>query len=251
MVDMNYVENPNLPQNAVKSVVVSPINSPLISGLEAVGINCICTELGDLNRFPVSHHADMTCCHLGGERIIVSKEGRALGEKLAQSDFEVKYAQVGESYPTDCSLNCAIIGDLIFAKKENISREISEYFQNNSKETHYVNQGYAKCSVAIVAQNAIITADRGIAAVAVALGMDVLEIPAGSIAINGYSYGFIGGCCGKLAGDILGFCGNIKAHPAYDDIKSFTMAHGVYCEPICGGDLFDVGGILPVIEKFS
>jgi hypothetical protein len=76
----------------------------------------------------------------------------------------------------------------------------------------------------------------------------VLRITEGCIQLPGLSHGFIGGCCGKLAPNLMVFAGNIKAHPDYCGIKAFMEARGVGIEQLCDGPLTDIGGIIPLIE---
>ena len=246
---MRCIEKPNLPTTKVKKVIISPIKEQVILGLKQLGIEPIFTEIGDLERLPVAHHADMSAHHLGGKQMLVRDGDMWLTKALINNGFEVAFSKVGENYPSDCALNCMRIGNIVIAGKNSISREIKSFCYENGQIINYVNQGYAKCSTAIVAKNAIITADVGIAKEASELGIDVLIIKEGNIAINKYDTGFIGGTCGKLSHDILAFCGNVKAHPSFEEIIFFCRSHEVYCEQICGGELFDIGGILPITES--
>ena len=59
-------------------------------------------------------------------------------------------------------------------------------------------QGYSRCSVCVVSDNAIITADEGICRSAEAHGVDVLKIRPGYIDPPGFDYGFIGGQASKF-----------------------------------------------------
>ena len=110
------------------------------------------------------------------------------------------------------------------------------------------NQGYAKCSCAIINENTVITADRSIAN-ALDNFADVLLIKPGDIELPGYEYGFIGGCCGRLDKDKLAFYGDPYRHSSGREIVSFIEKHD--CEPVSlkNGNLFDFGGFIPLFEE--
>jgi hypothetical protein len=57
-----------------------------------------------------------------------------------------------------------------------------------------VKQGYTKCSVLPVSNNAFITDDISIYNQCVSFGIDVLYVGKGDVSLPGYNYGFIGGC---------------------------------------------------------
>ena len=110
-------------------------------------------------------------------------------------------------------------------------------------------QGYARCSVCVVDENSIITADRGIAAAARKNGIDVLMIRPGFIALDGFPYGFIGGAAFKIAADILSFTGTLDRHPDKAAIEDFLSAKKIKPVYITHYPIFDIGGALPVTEK--
>ena len=112
-----------------------------------------------------------------------------------------------------------------------------------------VKQGYAKCSVLAVCNDAIITADRGIAKAAESHEIEVLLIQQGGIYIKGYDTGFIGGCGGMIESKILGTSGSMKLLKDYDNIKDFLRNRNIYIENLGGKELCDIGGILPLCEE--
>ena len=79
--------------------------------------------------------------------------------------------------------------------------------------------------------------------------MQALKIRDGFIELPGYNYGFIGGACGLISPYKLAFAGDVTRHPDYLAIKTFL--HSQKVEAIClhDGNLFDIGGILPIMEK--
>lgn len=110
-------------------------------------------------------------------------------------------------------------------------------------------QGYAKCSAVPVTENAIITDDVAIASAAEKNGLEVLLVSKGDVLLPGREYGFIGGCCGLIAPDIMLFNGDLSSHGDADRIRAFLSSFGVSAEETGHFPLTDIGGILPLAEK--
>ena len=115
----------------------------------------------------------------------------------------------------------------------------------------HTNQRYAKCCCAVVGENALITSDNGIYKICLANKIDVLKISVGDILLDGYAYGFIGGCCGFISKNTLAFSGNVKLHKNYTDIRDFARNYHVELYSLTNGKLYDIGGILPIKEIYN
>ena len=156
----------------------------------------------------------------------------------------------GEAYPDDVPLNSAFIGNCLFCNPRTIDPFILNYALKSGHTITSVRQGYTKCSIAIITESAIITADTIIAKKAKELKMDVLKIREGHIELSGFSYGFIGGCCGKISRDLMVFTGNIELHPDGKNIISFLRNYGIYAYSLSQEHILkDIGGIIPVAEN--
>ena len=101
-------------------------------------------------------------------------------------------------------------------------------------------QGYARCSVCVVDENSIITADAGIAAAAEGRGLDVLRIQAGFFELPS---------CFKLSKTELVFTGTIDRHPDRGAIIGFLHDHGVEALYLRDEPAVDIGGIIPIFEQ--
>ena len=69
-----------------------------------------------------------------------------------------------------------------------------------------------------------------------------IGISPGSVLLDGYDYGFIGGASG-FDGRSLYFCGDVDLHPDGCAIRSFCDDHGIGCVSLSPLPLHDVGGI--------
>lgn len=185
---------------------------------------------------PTDTHADMLLCAVG-DVIFKHVDYSLAGEFININE------SMSNKYPHDVLLNIAIVGNHAFCSKKHASSEILDYLEGNGYSIHHVAQGYAHCSTCIVGNNAIITADEGIFALASSLGIDAFKISSGHISLSPYDYGFIGGASGTTANAVY-ICGSLKYHPDGEAISAFIKSHGKRVVELCDSPLFDVGGIV-------
>lgn len=157
-------------------------------------------------------------------------------------------AEAGDKYPSDCGLCAAVSGRNIICRKASVDEEILRLADVLGYNLINVPQGYSNCSCAVLADGAIITADRGIAKVTLENGIDTLLITEGNVELPGYAYGFIGGATG-LGGNILYFCGNLESHPDHAAIKEFASNHNTKCVSLSDEKLYDVGSLLFISKQ--
>ena len=201
---------------------------------------------------PVSSHPDMlTFIH--GDKYFCTKEYYAIAKDVFNKINHLGYSPIftdevpSKKYPNDILFNALTLGDKLFCSQKGASRELVKFANNNNLEIINTKQGYAKCSVCKISENAIITADKGISKLAKSNGIDVLTICEGDVELDGYGYGFIGGASGLFDNTVY-FCGDIMKHPDGQRIAEFCMKHKK--EYICLSDdkLFDVGTLF-LIQK--
>lgn len=150
---------------------------------------------------------------------------------------------LGGTYPEDVLLNAAKVGKYLVCRPDATASELLAYAKQNGVTVLPVRQGYAKCNTCIVSDNAVITEDASIASALTAVGIDVLRITAGHVALPGYPYGFIGGASGSDGHRIL-FCGDLAKHPDGARISDFCLDHGKQPISLCDQPLLDVGSLL-------
>lgn len=146
------------------------------------------------------------------------------------------------SYPEDIPFNCFYINKALICNKKHTDTTILDTYRTLGYEVIHTNQGYASCSTLRLGSG-IITADRSIATACEAAGAEALLISPGGIELDGYSYGFIGGCGGTVGKSLLLF-GDPLTHPDGKQIVSFAEKCGFSVSPLCNGKLSDYGGII-------
>ena len=239
---------PNLPNKKVNTVVLSNINQEIVSNIQGYGIKTIFTDkINSLLPFEQTH-ADMQFLPINNTTAAVLDNAYKLIEntsKLYKTFLKISL-NLDISYPNNVILNHTILNNNVICLRKNIPTKLLEVYDANNFKIIDTKQGYSKCSICIVSDNAVITSDSSIYNACIKNKLDVLKIAKGQITLQGTDYGFIGGCSGKLDKDCLAFTGNIKLHSDYDNIKSFCGNYGVNLLSLSNGNLIDIGSIIPV-----
>lgn len=246
---MKILEKPNLPQGRVVLAAVSAEAGESIKKLNSLDIETIEIPANPLLPKPVNSHADLQLLHFAPNIMFAQNEHLFLGEMAEKIKVRRIMSNAGNKYPEDVKLNCAVIGDKIICNKKTIAPEILDAAEKLGLTIINVNQGYSKCSICVVNENAIITDDESIFAAAGNFLNDALFVSKGSIRLDGYNYGFIGGCCGKIDKDIIAFNGAIESHKDYKKIIDFLNRNSVKLIELNNERLNDIGGILPLCEE--
>lgn len=195
----------------------------------------------------VSSHPDMLV-FFWGDKYFCTKEYYSEAQEIFKKINALGYSPIlcdetpSEKYPNDIIFNALPLGNLIFGLENNLSNALKSEAAIMGKKIVDVKQGYTKCSVAKISENAIITADTGIAKTATAHGIDVLNVSEAHVFLDGYNTGFIGGACGAFQDNIY-FCGNLYTHPDGKKIEDFCKRHSKTCISLSNGPLFDVGSL--------
>ena len=247
-----FAENPFLPQGPVSLCVVSYKHPDIIAELAVFGVECVPTERAEWLPEPVCDHADMQVFGFGEGRVLLDKKNSFLTKRLKAHGLKVEFCtkDTGNSYPDDVVLNCFIVKDILVCNKNTADEKIMMFADKCLYNAIHVNQGYTKCSSAILGDGSIITADESIHEKTTGI-IDCLKISCGHIELPGYDYGFIGGCCGLIDKNKLFFTGDISAHPDYSKIERFCKKHNTQIVFIRDKPLRDIGGIITIKENFA
>lgn len=248
---MRFVKTPYLPQNNVSVLIGGSMLNPYEKTLNELGIDIIFTSDNALFDSSLKSHADLYVNYYTEGKIVIDSSQFGIINHLQSEGLSVIYSNepVIKEYPYDCRLNCLIIDDIIICNKAVTDSTLIKFADEKGLKIISVKQGYCKCSVLPVERNAFITDDTGIYSSLKSGGFDVLQVEKGSVALKGYNYGFIGGCGGKISKSQIVFCGNIKQHSNYQDIKCFLRNYNIEAVSLSDGELTDVGSIIPIIEK--
>ncbi|KAJ50748.1 hypothetical protein CTM_16342 [Clostridium tetanomorphum DSM 665] len=198
----------------------------------------------------VCGHPDMLMHIIDDKNIIVHKNMEIeFINTLKSLNYNVllSFSELTDKYPYDIILNAVSLKNFFMHNIKYTDKFLLE--KVNHKKIISVNQGYTKCSTAIIKNEAIITSDKMIASVMSKENIDVLLLPPGDIILPGLDYGFIGGCCGMIEENIIAFYGNLNHYIYGTEVMNFLYKHNVKPVFLREGKLVDRGSIYTIEKK--
>ena len=251
---MKFVDNPNLPLDAKNVLIGEKYSDILEESLKNIGLMPIFVPDNSCVDERVSGHADLSVLHMGKENVVLAKylKGSAFEEMLRDLGMNVCFSDLnqGKEYPSDSPLNICVCGkNIIYNPRSAETTLVEKLTSVGGYNELRVKQGYTKCSVCIVNENAIITADEGIHRAASEAGIHSLKICPGFIELPGYEFGFIGGASFKIDCSTLAFTGHLDEHPNKKEILEFASLHNIKVVYITNKPAFDVGSVIQIVEK--
>ena len=185
-------------------------------------------------------HADLSVFVYQTYLFSAEEEMPVLVKRITNTGYQpIPVAGLGKIYPDDVKLCACWTGKHTFINTGTISETILPYLTESLIE---VTQGYTKCSICVIKENAIITSDKMICRKAIQNGLDALLIKPGCIELEGYDYGFIGGASFMIDHYTLAFTGKLHGHPDKDRIIEFITQQGLRCVYLTDEPIFDIGG---------
>lgn len=229
-------------------VVMSDEYQKLCSAIESYGYNIISSDKILKFNTPEQRHIDMQLLMIENN-IFLLQECISLRKKLENKGYNIILCKnnIDGKYPHCVALNCLYISGKLYGREEAIDVSVKNYCKENGIEIVDVKQGYTRCSTAVIGKNSAITADSTIYNALTKNGIDVLKIDSGSIRLDGYDYGFIGGACTMIDDGTVAFFGDIKTHPNFRKIERFCIIHNVKIINLAEDKpLTDVGGAVKI-----
>lgn len=230
-----------------KALIDGRATKELIHNLEKLDIKAIktlkCKELYDA----ISYHVDILTYKVDNNNIIVAPNIYVSFKNILIKNGinPIKgNTTLKSNYPYNIAYNVARVGKYAIHNFNYTDLIIKKYLEKEKAKLIHVKQGYSKCSIGIVNENAIITSDKGIAKVLINnTDIDVLTISPGYIRLENLNYGFIGGCMASLCEKSIVFSGSLNNHPDEKNILKFLRKHNK--EPIflANTDLVDLGSV--------
>lgn len=248
-----YIEIPNLPESFASIVIIDGRSGKDFEGFfEGMGIRLLktlgCTEVYDA----ISYHPDIVVHHLGGRDILYAPGiPQEFLDKLKELGFTLLKGEshLEPRYPGDIPYNAARVGRYAFHNTRYTDSILRTELEKRGVDLVHVEQGYSKCSVSVVSEDALITSDSGICKAAAGCGISTLLIePEPSILLPGLSYGFIGGCTGMIGRGKWAVSGRLDTLKSAPAIREFLGERGVEIVELSNGALKDIGSIIPVLS---
>lgn len=245
-----FLQKPHLPEDNVACMAVGEDYAPLLTpALENSGVRVLACPANPGVDARLRSHIDLSVLHLGGPRFVLAAylRGTDFARALSALGAEIVFAEDGEgtAYPADARLCALLLGERLFHAPQITD---SAVLKAGGFRQVPVRQGYAKCAVCPVSENAAITADGGMARALVEERIEVFKIGPGGVLLPGFDKGFFGGAVFPLAPDKLAVTGRLDALPDRERIELFLGKYGVRTVFLTDRPIFDVGSAVPVLE---
>ena len=164
--------------------------------------------------------------------------------------------EVGKKYPETVPYNAVGIGNLLIHNLKHTDETILSSYENHIN----VNQGYTRCNLLALNENAFITSDVGIfnavnrqqttdnslypheSLVETYGRTSVLYIDPKQIKLEGQKNGFFPGCCGVWKNNLI-VCGSTKNLKEKAELDKFLKENNFNLIELYDGDLVDVGSV--------
>ena len=248
---LGFVEKPHLPQSRVRHIIIGEKYRKLLkNALIRNNLSPIWLKNNEFVDERLSGHCDLMAAHLGGRRMVACeflRNSQLINNKeLPEVELLTVPDPTGKAYPMDAGLNFCLIGrKLIYNPNTANCAVVSKL----DCEMIPCKQGYTKCSICVVDENAIITADTKIAQIAAENGIEALLGEKDIAALDGFEYGFIGGASFKIDRNKIAFTGIIKKTDEKNKIESFLSRRGIEAIYLTEHELFDIGSAIPLTEE--
>ena len=247
---INLIKIPCLPLGRVRHCLIGGKYTDEIRELSELGVECIPLKANTSLDNEVNSHADMLSFNCGNGNVILNKGATGEGD-LQKIGIHPKFysGEITSPYPKDIPLNVAYTGRHIICNAPNTAKEILNFACRSNIQIINTRQGYTKCNVCIVSEDAVITEDNGLAYLLKNCQYNVLLISSGDIYLSDKHYGFLGGASCKVSADKMYFSGDLSAHRDYESIVNFLKTYNI--EPVFNKSrkLTDFGGIIQLTEE--
>ncbi len=197
-------------------------------------------------------HGDLTFVYLGEGVAVCAPESYEYYKKAFEG-LPIELIKGGKSlggtYPDDCAYNVATVGKRLFGKVEAADAVLIKKAEEMGFKIIDIKQGYAKCSVCPVNENAAISADPSFIRAAEREGVECLRVTNASISLKGFDTGFFGGTFFMAGKDVCSAKGDLKKHPDIGRIEKFLEKFGIRADNKTEGLLTDFGSLSVIITR--
>lgn len=230
-------------------VIDESANEKIIKSIENLGFQVLKAPAHPNLQGACKSHPDLSFCRISQNTLIYAKNSdAAFIQTLKQHGIIMIEGSTIPSpeYPYDIPYNGVKIGKYFLHNLRNTDLQVKEQCQIEGLQMKHVKQGYTCCSTAVVREDLVITADKGIAEVLEQTGeVSLLRIPPQtSIQLPEMDYGFLGGASGRIDDTHFALAGHIKYLENGVEIQDFLQKHGVQLINLTDERPVDLGTLL-------
>lgn len=222
--------------------------------LKYLGYKLVPIETSNNVYAEISSHVDIFTTKIGDTLIVEKSKYDDLVFMLKDTEYNIISGKenVEMKYPNDIKYNVCIIGNYAVHNFKYTDKVVLKELKENGYELINVEQGYTNCSVAVIDESSVITADRKIAEKLIANNISVLLLdytPDIKLKDEYGNYsnmnGFIGGAIGRVDNNIIVF-GDLNKIDRENKIRDFIKIRNLKLIDFKDLDVIDYGGIVEV-----
>ncbi len=240
--------NPFIPlKSANVAIVDGRIDKEIENNLERLGLKVIKTIRCNEVHESIAYHPDIVIHPINHNTLAIAPNVfDYYEEKLSDMGINLikgeKY--LSSKYPEDIAYNVGRLRGIAIHNFKYTDEVLKFHLKKENIDFVNVNQGYTKCSLAIVGEDAAITADYPMYKKLISLGYKILLIESGHVLLKGQNYGFIGGTNGNLYNGKSIISGSLNEHPNKDEILKFFIENSTDLIFLSQKNLLDIGTII-------
>jgi len=213
--------------------------------LEKYGFRVILTPRLDHVYTTICGHTDIIVYKVFDNQIIVEPTVvQYFKNKMPDIEIIPGNTVLKDKYPYDIAYNAARIGNYLICNEKYTDSKIIEFANKNHLKILNTKQGYAKCSICVISNEAVITSDKNIKSVLNKNNIDVLMVNDNKIKLKNFEHGFIGGATGLLNENTLVVNGNIELHTNYKEIIEYCNKYSIDVISLNNEEIVDIGSII-------
>lgn len=243
--------NPYILHKTPRFVIIDyRASDEIINYLKKLNIEVIKTIKCDELQEPVNGHPDMVIHPIDYKTFVVAPNVYDYYRNVLR-DTGIKVIKGGKTlsrnYPEDIAYNVARIGRYAVHNLQHTDQVLKYYLEEADIEFIHVNQGYSKCSTAVLNEHMALTSDVSIHEKLTSYNITCLYINPEVIILNGYNHGFIGGCTGLINEKIFLSTGKILDKNILYTLKEFIRSAGYIYDEASKEQIIDLGSLIPII----
>lgn len=213
--------------------------------LKNLGYNLFEIKYNQNLYYEISSHVDIHCCKI--HDILICDSNINIENSLKGS------STLKKNYPFDIAYNCCVFGKFCVHNFKYTDLKILEIIEKFNFKKIHINQGYSKCSIAVIDDNSVIVTDKKIANTLEKENINVLlldEYILSNIFLlknSNMNYsslnGFIGGCISRFD-DYIFISGDLNKIDYHNKIRNFILERNLKIIDFPSKDIIDYGGIV-------
>jgi len=213
--------------------------------LEKLGFKVVITPHLNNIYTTICGHTDIMVYKVSDNQIIVEPTVvQYFKNKMPDIEIIPGNTVLKDKYPYDIAYNAARIGNYLICNEKYTDSKIIEFANKNHLKILNTKQGYAKCSICVISNEAVITSDKNIKSVLNKNNIDVLMVNDNKIKLKNFEHGFIGGATGLLNENTLVVNGNIELHTNYKEIIEYCNKYSIDVISLNNEEIVDIGSII-------